>query len=377
MAGNNKPSIDELANALDQTRGGRQKTSGSRLGCYVMAIWLAVAGAAGGILYHKNKELKEENKSKYTTEQVQENLNKKCSQRPTSVIIETGGSHYETSIDGTLTNIPTYNLVWIGNNNIKTDKAADSSVPGAKPKMRVNVVGLIAADGNTNNEDDTNRYFTLRDIHKNSLWQTNNLSDNPFTEKYAVEVIYEGCKFPEGSKDVRGVFYLEFYKRWEDIKEHIDSLRKEKKLLEALELAVDASKIYNQAAWIGYAVNPVLADIDGYMQNLRVNKKFDKALEIGRNAIKIYPRSPYIHNRMGIILYDKNNYRGALTEFERALDLNPNDAAFNHNVGETYSELNDCAKGVRYMKEAVRLAPSNNEFARDLKRLEACASKPK
>jgi tetratricopeptide (TPR) repeat protein len=67
--------------------------------------------------------------------------------------------------------------------------------------------------------------------------------------------------------------------------------------------------------------------------------------------------SAVAHNRSGIIMSGLKQYSEAAAAFEKAIQLDPNDAAYHFNLGGAYTNLKEYEKAVAALREAVRLNP--------------------
>ncbi len=86
-------------------------------------------------------------------------------------------------------------------------------------------------------------------------------------------------------------------------------------------------------------------------------RRFAQADNYYRRAEKIAP-SPELHNFLGNALIYQGNYSGALGQFQRALEMNPNYAAAYMNMGITYYYMGNLNEAIAAEKKAISLNPN-------------------
>lgn len=92
---------------------------------------------------------------------------------------------------------------------------------------------------------------------------------------------------------------------------------------------------------------------------LRLNQ-LDRALDMFNRAIDMDARMADAHNAKGVVLTRQRNYGEALTFFNRALELNPNDAGYRINIALAYHLQGRKDDAQRVYQEAVAI---NRDFA--------------
>ncbi|MGV7222314.1 MAG: tetratricopeptide repeat protein [Nitrospinales bacterium] len=60
----------------------------------------------------------------------------------------------------------------------------------------------------------------------------------------------------------------------------------------------------------------------------------------------------------GLQLYKAQNYKGALTEFQRATRENPDDAKSNYYLGQTYGKLKQHKRAAKFLKKSISINPN-------------------
>ena len=70
----------------------------------------------------------------------------------------------------------------------------------------------------------------------------------------------------------------------------------------------------------------------------------------------------YVANRLSLSEEDHRHVKAAISAYERAIELNPNDGCFNHNVGWLYSFLNDKQKALQFFMRAVEIDGANGLY---------------
>ncbi|MFI5253611.1 MAG: protein kinase [Bacteroidota bacterium] len=84
----------------------------------------------------------------------------------------------------------------------------------------------------------------------------------------------------------------------------------------------------------------------------------DTALTFVQKALSLDPNLPEGYNAMGIISNDSGNPGRAEENYKKALELNPNFYQALMNLGGIYFERSEYSKGIRFTKEALKLAPT-------------------
>jgi tetratricopeptide (TPR) repeat protein len=84
----------------------------------------------------------------------------------------------------------------------------------------------------------------------------------------------------------------------------------------------------------------------------------EKFAELARQNQKLIVETADIHYNMGVFYVQSDEYYRAIKEFEKALDLNPDNANANYNLGFIYAEhLVDREKAIQYFRNYLTFAP--------------------
>ncbi|KPK99247.1 MAG: hypothetical protein AMJ95_00445 [Omnitrophica WOR_2 bacterium SM23_72] len=132
-----------------------------------------------------------------------------------------------------------------------------------------------------------------------------------------------------------------------DLGEHpsqMDKLKKENVLLkERNELMFKDNKLFQKK-------------LEGYSRKLyQVALLKDRLLK--ENAV--------LHYNLGVYYLQKQQYPEAIREFQKDLELNPNDAAAHYNLGLIYAEyFDDKAKAINHFKRYITLDPQDKDADR-------------
>ena len=101
-------------------------------------------------------------------------------------------------------------------------------------------------------------------------------------------------------------------------------------------------------AWLGEAVQHV---------GLEGSEELDKALELN-------PNSSAVRGLRGLHFQRTGNYRQALTEFQSAAALEPENPARYVSIGEAYTQLGDLIRALEEYQRATSLAPEDPSYWR-------------
>jgi adenylate cyclase len=108
---------------------------------------------------------------------------------------------------------------------------------------------------------------------------------------------------------------------------------------------------------IGYTVSIGL----GRSTDPRADLK--RADELASRAIAVDANSQIGHVAKGNVLRVERRFEDAITEFERALALDPNVAEAYGGVGTTYNDIGQYQKAIEFFDKAIRLSPQNQQLA--------------
>ena len=108
---------------------------------------------------------------------------------------------------------------------------------------------------------------------------------------------------------------------------------------------------------------------------LLLSGKQEKAEESLRSAAKLDPSLWQAYVCLGIIYDRRKLYSTAITEYDRALAINPASAAVLNNRGVSCYLNDDCAKSARSFIAALRIDPANAKLYNNLGLAYACLGK--
>jgi len=93
--------------------------------------------------------------------------------------------------------------------------------------------------------------------------------------------------------------------------------------------------------------------------NFYEDGKYQKAISEFDKAIKEFPNCEFFYIKRGDSKRKLNNFKGALNDYNKALDLNPSDDNYII-LGITYVYLNDIEKALDALNKALDLNPNNS-----------------
>lgn len=96
------------------------------------------------------------------------------------------------------------------------------------------------------------------------------------------------------------------------------------------------------------------------------DKSWDEAFKIGYKGVELDNEDAECHRIAGSIHLYKRKYDEAKYHFQRALELNPNNAYVAGRMGELYNFLGEPEKALEYQLRARRLDPFLPEYCREL-----------
>jgi Tfp pilus assembly protein PilF len=86
---------------------------------------------------------------------------------------------------------------------------------------------------------------------------------------------------------------------------------------------------------------------------LLLDAKLPQAEEAARAAVKLAPNSPHTHYVLGLILRNQNQQEAALAAFQKVLELDPQDAMTNVQIGQIYRTLQKFDQAVPFYQRAL------------------------
>jgi len=108
-----------------------------------------------------------------------------------------------------------------------------------------------------------------------------------------------------------------------------------------IEIDPNIAEVYNNRGILRKEMN----DLDGALQD------YNKAIELNPNDAAYYNR--------GILKKDMNDLDGALQDYNKAIELNPNYAMAYNNRGNLRSDMNDNEGALQDYNKAIELAPND------------------
>ena len=91
-----------------------------------------------------------------------------------------------------------------------------------------------------------------------------------------------------------------------------------------------------------------------YFSDKRLNDAEDYAFRLSKE----FPEDPFIWKSLAVILKENGKFTQAISASKRSLELNPNDAETNNNLGFIYQETKDYNHAKQCYDEAIKLQPN-------------------
>jgi tetratricopeptide (TPR) repeat protein len=101
--------------------------------------------------------------------------------------------------------------------------------------------------------------------------------------------------------------------------------------------------------------------VDALFQEAKLahaNGDLDKAVERYRQVAEMRPDDPNVQYNLGSALFTKEDYKGALAAFDRAIELDPNNAETHHFRGATLEKLGRPKDAIESLKQSVAIHDS-------------------
>jgi TolB-like protein/Tfp pilus assembly protein PilF len=103
----------------------------------------------------------------------------------------------------------------------------------------------------------------------------------------------------------------------------------------------------------------LLVSAGGVIDSGEFERRLDRILELVDRALSIDPRLAAAFAVRGNVAMTRNEYVGALHDFQRAIELDPDDPRSHHWLGMLYSESGHLDLGERAIAKSLRLDPEN------------------
>ena len=96
------------------------------------------------------------------------------------------------------------------------------------------------------------------------------------------------------------------------------------------------------------------------------NKRYGMALQEFERAVELNPNDYVAHTNIGIIYKKSGNFKRAEEKYKKALSINPNHALAYNNLGNIYLQTKRYDKAIDYYKKAIELSPHMAPFYENL-----------
>jgi len=143
----------------------------------------------------------------------------------------------------------------------------------------------------------------------------------------------------------------------EKLKREILNLEEKTRKLEAEKLAFEADGELYRRQYVELR--------DRYQEALSVNKRLERKLsevprkfaEIARENKLLLKETALMHYNLGVFYTEEGQHKRAVAEFEKSIDLNPEDAYAYFNLGYIYAEhLVNRSRAIQYFRKYLKLA---------------------
>ena len=120
------------------------------------------------------------------------------------------------------------------------------------------------------------------------------------------------------------------------------------------ETAIELDPNYAQAyAWLAF----VHSNLRSYKRTEDTDRSLEIAFEMARKAVALSPDDYWSHWALGYAYRKTGDFDRALAEYERALGMNPNDAALLAEMVELLVQIGKAEDGIAQIKLAMRINP--------------------
>jgi len=103
--------------------------------------------------------------------------------------------------------------------------------------------------------------------------------------------------------------------------------------------------------------------ISGYLGWSALDQEVQEATKRAARAAELDDSDPWAHLALGFVAFIRRRTSVAVSEFRRALDLNPNFAAAHGYLGWTLAFDGQCDEAMKHLKEAIRMSPHDPQNA--------------
>ena len=94
--------------------------------------------------------------------------------------------------------------------------------------------------------------------------------------------------------------------------------------------------------------------------------RLDQAEAIYRQILRVVPDQPDAVHLLGVIAHQRGDHRTAIESIERAIELNPGQAAYYGNLGVVWKELGELKQAAACYRRALELQPDYPEACNNL-----------
>lgn len=189
-----------------------------------------------------------------------------------------------------------------------------------------------------------------------------NINDNDTPSIQVLEIVETCDRYEHGLKNLlKAVRYIETEtKAWQAVEKFLDRFKKNGPPPPAFIPPVPATPA---------PVSPSTPEFERLSERLKeaeAAKDWDEAIRLGNSILKLEPGHRAIRLRIarayygrGELYYDEKNYGQAVTDYDKAIQLNPNDATPYKNRGRAYGALKEYAKAIVDCNKAIQLSPND------------------
>jgi Flp pilus assembly protein TadD len=106
---------------------------------------------------------------------------------------------------------------------------------------------------------------------------------------------------------------------------------------------------------------PQIPTVDFYLrEGLRLYQQGDiKGAELAlQKAINLEPENAALHSNLGVVLADQDRFEESVHEYREAVRISPLNPVFHNNLGNTLSRTGDLKGASKEYREAIRLNPN-------------------
>jgi serine/threonine protein kinase/Tfp pilus assembly protein PilF len=96
----------------------------------------------------------------------------------------------------------------------------------------------------------------------------------------------------------------------------------------------------------------------GYAQEIEKNE--DKRIRILKEIVKKYPKEKQAHYNLGIHFWNKKLFSDAISEYSKALELDPNYGSALNGLGYTYADMGNFEKAIEYFRKYASISPGDS-----------------